>query len=362
MLLQENALTRRCSFTKPHSAFVLAAMSTTVLSACGSGSSEPSTVSIPSQPAAVASPPASSATLPAATGLTSFSPAEIGAPRSKTVWVSGYNGGQFELINTSNQGSRWGVSALPLSPPSSQAMLKAASGAGQVQMTFLNGKVGWLAWADLAQPTVSVLSTTDGGLHWRTSRIAISAEATSVQQIDFANQQDGWLALESNGASGQSLKWIYHTANGGKTWAPVVQNSNRFSEGTSEHLVFTNAHDGWWLLSSPNQTGVFLYGSQNVGASWDRILIPAQGAHGGDRKRSRPHLFPVPTQSRHLNGGGRKHPQRGRYLFSRHLPHGQRGQKLDTCAAVSATLQHIRGRPILSQSHNSMGAVPAKPF
>lgn len=69
-----------------------------------------------------------------------------------------------------------------------------------------------------------MLSTNDGGHTWHVDAVSLPAELATVNEIRFADPQNGWITARVKSSTGRTFAglqaWVTH--NGGATWAKVV--------------------------------------------------------------------------------------------------------------------------------------------
>ncbi|MCL6444749.1 MAG: hypothetical protein K6T83_15060 [Alicyclobacillus sp.] len=216
-----------------------------------------------------------------------FSPIQMSVGSSGTLWVEGYQKNHFVLVRTLNSGMEWQRVRLPMNPPSySITTSAAASGQSSYPELYVENQHDvWIAWRDIKKSLIRVEYTRNAGVSWRSVSIPVSTEASVVCQLTFINPRTGWLVVESSGASEQSDKWIYQTLNGGSTWH-LVYRANvevpRLFAGTSQHLTFCTASNGFWLVADPISPGISLYETKDGGVHWKRVVVPVPAQYAND--------------------------------------------------------------------------------
>lgn len=128
-----------------------------------------------------------------------------------------------------------------------------------------------------------VLSTTDGGIHWKdVSPIAPSALAGSGPSADFLSASLAWVYAQPN--------LFYVTTNGGHTWQHrALPSSVTGSFPFVENYIFINAQDGWLLAGqneAPGPQTLALFQTTDGGLSWTELQGP--GAQGTSQSGALP--------------------------------------------------------------------------
>ncbi len=101
-----------------------------------------------------------------------------------------------------------------------------------------------------------VVQTDNGGRTW----IPVSSFDTRIRGLDFTDENNGWVIADD----------LYKTTDGGLTWEKQME-SFQFWE-SFQCLSFHDAYHGW----IGNYEGYVLR-TQDAGASWDTLPIPATG-------------------------------------------------------------------------------------
>jgi photosystem II stability/assembly factor-like uncharacterized protein len=138
-----------------------------------------------------------------------------------------------------------------------------------------------------------LLSTADGGLHWRAADLPAGPfTGWSAQSIDFADRNNGWLmiGLGSFGdvACGQAKEAvaIYRTRDGGATWSEIVRVDQQHPsshglklEAGKVGLSFRTTDSGYITTSDPTE-GDIVYFTKDGGDSWYPHALPINQGRG----------------------------------------------------------------------------------
>ncbi|MCL2771945.1 MAG: hypothetical protein FWD71_01230 [Oscillospiraceae bacterium] len=116
---------------------------------------------------------------------------------------------------------------------------------------------------------INIIVSGDKGKTWNISNIA---EPTSYISIGFTSKQDGWLVQTSDPATGSSLKKIYHSADGGKTWSETSGNAPYTGLLTGSSFVTPDI--GFLCYRYYDDNGPEVYRTTDGGETWNRIDFP----------------------------------------------------------------------------------------
>jgi len=175
---------------------------------------------------------------------------------SNTGWVCGDSG---KILKTTNGGNNWIQQNTPTLYP-----LKS--------IFFLNENIGWSSggvvdWQMLPSRMI-VLKTVNGGNNWEVSYFSNSSY-TSFGSIYFTDELHGCVT-EQGGTGSGSIGGLWLSSNGGYNWLPIL------SSITSYHdIQFTNQNTGWVLGRLSDDTGhdtSYILKSLNGGQSWNKIF------------------------------------------------------------------------------------------
>lgn len=145
---------------------------------------------------------------------------------------------------------------------------------------FFTVSIAWVAvsQADAGETTtVFVFRTTDGGQTWQDTTIQ---QTSPIYQVTLVDSQHGWmLAKQVDLASAEAVA-ILRTTDGGKTWTVVSSALPASTDtpppgqlpfgGDKAGIGFLDALTGWVTGSFPLNGYVFLYETQDGGATWNR--------------------------------------------------------------------------------------------
>jgi len=173
--------------------------------------------------------------------------------------------GDYPLYHTTDGGSSWQVSNLPLPEGDWQPL----------QVAFLDELNGWAVYRGVTSSAFSrgvLLKTGDGGRSWKAYDLPIG------ERVAFNTPLSGWTA---GGAAGNEL---YHTGNGGLTWQPVeispvgLEREARVNYSLPD---FTNPQEGLlpvMVTPSGGEPRLELYASRDGGLGWElQAVLPATG-------------------------------------------------------------------------------------
>jgi len=107
------------------------------------------------------------------------------------------------------------------------------------EVYFHDAMNGWAVTRD--EQSFSIRRTTDGGRSW----ISVFTRKSAVPPVDAvirsAGKNDAWVELIGDAGMSQRSYSLFHTADGGRTWQPVLDNSQA---GSGPAPGFTMEDDG----------------------------------------------------------------------------------------------------------------------
>lgn len=188
-----------------------------------------------------------------------------------------------QLFATQDGGQTWRAAA----PAADQAVESAF---------FVNAQQGWVVLGPTSgRTTISLARTADGGQTWlRLPDVSLptdSGQAAAAAQVQFLDDQRGWLALKLATGVNFSLGRLYYTQDGGYTWT-----ARTLPVGGS--VRFLDAMTGW---VAGGARGDSLYITRDGARTWQaQVIVPAQAGertyYGLPHSSSAPELVLPVTQ------------------------------------------------------------------
>jgi photosystem II stability/assembly factor-like uncharacterized protein len=138
--------------------------------------------------------------------------------------------------------------------------------------------------------------TADGGKTWRQTPVS----TPRVQQITFVNPREGWILASLGAGAGSEAVDIFHTADGGVTWARIAgaaPGNARSGEiplsGDKSGLGFLTSSTGWITGSWAVDDVAWFFVTQDGGRTWRRKPLPPPfHSARGQLSTMPPALFP----------------------------------------------------------------------
>jgi len=143
---------------------------------------------------------------------------------------------------------------------------------GIEDVSFVDGRHGWLVSFNCADITGHLYRTTDGGRSWQSlGTPTVHSCGGGPSFVSFVDARHGWLeALDPNGPGGRLLR----TTDGGNTWK-LVDGSE--SLPCLEPVALTTPNDGWMARSSLYNTPfctAHALTTHDGGRSWRQAAVP----------------------------------------------------------------------------------------
>ncbi|NMO95892.1 hypothetical protein HII30_08935 [Paenibacillus lemnae] len=178
----------------------------------------------------------------------------------------GLTGSSLRLYLTEDYGETW----VDISPSSRiHFMDKLVYGR---DLFFTDQDHGWIVRSGKNQTDTILLNTTNGGREWKLSALPNMGEVTA---IDFSSER-GWIMTAGKSFSGIQEKVLHRTDNQGSTWNQVMQNvsypASRVPDtvipraGAVTGMSFMNTATGFAAVRE-NQ-GTVLYVTRDGGKTW----------------------------------------------------------------------------------------------
>ncbi len=148
---------------------------------------------------------------------------------------------------------------------------------------FLTSDIGWVALSEdyqhlTSNSSVTICTTYNGGKNWE--KADIPGQYYRAEPC-FINEKIGWVELYYNDSLAQQPLDIYHTKDGGKSWAEVSSTGTVANEPDSiplsplkEGIYFLNDSRGW-VTGQPRANGyAMLYITNDGGRTWNHQDLP----------------------------------------------------------------------------------------
>jgi len=217
----------------------------------------------------------------------------IGAPPNSQSAGSPADSGSVAYLSAGEKGSVWLVleirGDLPIyagshkivlytmaSPQSQWTKVLDASGRGAIKRLWFFGLGRVSAWVE-GERGQTIMSTADGGAHWRSSPPLVYGPIIGAS---FISPADGWMLIHAG--AGMSAQWsaVDRTVDGGNHWTEIaLVRPDHYASGLSSEgktgIEFRDANNGW-IGTDPSVTSEmpYLYMSQDGGATWKRQSLP----------------------------------------------------------------------------------------
>jgi photosystem II stability/assembly factor-like uncharacterized protein len=185
------------------------------------------------------------------------------------------------IIRTGDGGLTWA----DVTPPQP---LDAAASLGQAAVPFfLDGDTAWVTYYDrtgapLSSPLV-IWHTADGGASWAASKpleLPDLADYFQISDLSFVDKGTGWALMHLGVGLSHDYVAVYGTTDGGVTWEklidPDADGGLPMSCGKTG-MAFANGSTGWVLGDCGGVVpgAPYLYRTDDGGATWSLSELPA---------------------------------------------------------------------------------------
>lgn len=196
----------------------------------------------------------------------------FGAPSPDGAWVVS----DGRLLITDDGGASWRTATPP-----------GAALTGPVAVAFLDSATGWVAELALDTPgVIAIAATNDGGYTWQARRHTLFAPGDPAGQastlaMDWLDRDTGWLVVRQATSSNFNQGTLFGTQDGGASW-------QRLTLPGGEPVRFVAATTGW-TAGGPH--GDAWFRSDDGGHTWLPVPLPYPDAAGrGQRRHYPPHF------------------------------------------------------------------------
>jgi len=232
-----------------------------ILAACTGSGSGTVTINNSGSPTPAATATTASAT-PTATATTTPEPTVPLTSIRMLNQTAGWALTKNAILKTADGGHTW----LDVTP--ANAPLNAQSSGD-----FMDGNYAWVA--TLQGSTVTILRTSDGGVHWQSA--TFTTQQRGLDRPHFINTQDGWIATLTPQGMFHTDEEIYQTTDGGQSWTMVATTANAASglpaAGNKTGISFMNTTTGWATADIPADYS-WLYKTTDGGKTWHNQPLP----------------------------------------------------------------------------------------
>jgi photosystem II stability/assembly factor-like uncharacterized protein len=158
---------------------------------------------------------------------------------------------------------------------------------GYSPFVFLDAQTAWVL-----NDSGTLYHTANGGSSWTWNPVPFSY--ASLQFLDASN---GFAMADLGAGAGSQGVAIYKTNDGGAAWQAVFQHEPGVDKslplgGQKYGFTFLNVSRGWIGGSVPVDNYIYLYATQDGGATWDEInLLPPAGYESAQTGNYAPIFF-----------------------------------------------------------------------
>jgi photosystem II stability/assembly factor-like uncharacterized protein len=199
------------------------------------------------------------------------------------------------LLSTSDGGRHW----RDVTPPGSALPNGAAS-------CFYNSNTAWIANYSEEEKAIYVYRTSDGGATWQKTSIPNpfdSGISLSLISMEFIDLRSGWLSVEPDHGMNSSPGLLLSTSDGGISWSPVSETDDSGQRENKAmpfggYVRFRSREQGW-IIGSKVSTGTsMIYQTNDNGLSWKKVDLPLpDGVKNGEIVPELPLFFSASSKA-----------------------------------------------------------------
>jgi photosystem II stability/assembly factor-like uncharacterized protein len=142
---------------------------------------------------------------------------------------------------------------------------------------FRDSDTGWVLLSGSDFTSGTLYHTEDGGQTWQQAAVPFGNGS-----FTFIDPLDGWVMVGTGAGAGSFSVDIYRTGDGGATWQMVYSLDPNGANGlplsgAKNGIAFSDSTHGWVGGSRPEDGFVWLYASQDGGATWaqQNLALPS---------------------------------------------------------------------------------------
>lgn len=177
----------------------------------------------------------------------------------------------LQLYKSIDGGKSWTKVTIPIDKISKETYINAEG-----IVPFFSENNGWIAW--VLPPTLYILKTTDGGLHWENLNFELGQRGEDIAAIQFITPNEGWILTVAHGA-GMQINYLLKTTDGGRSWKEINITSDKnytglYSAGNFSNMIFYGHDNGWISVSNSISSETIIFKTADGGKTWSKISLP----------------------------------------------------------------------------------------
>lgn len=134
---------------------------------------------------------------------------------------------------------------------------------------FLDEKVAWIYQQE--NEILKIYYTNDGGENWISHTTIIEG---SNPRLYFLNENEGWLMTTEGASMFIEGVFLYRSEDSGATWEKIENNILEYLDGRKGKIFFKNQEEGWVSLSFfTEKSNVWLLHTKDGGESWQKQYL-----------------------------------------------------------------------------------------
>ncbi len=144
-------------------------------------------------------------------------------------------------------------------------------------LSVLNVNTVWVLVPNADFYTGTLYHTSDGGLTWTSVEVPFGGPS-----IQFLDASTGLARADRGAGAGSDVVEMFQTSDGGASWLSIFNNDPTRPDasaslplsGIKNGMTFLNANTGWVTGTVPINGEIYLFVTNDSGASWEQQSIP----------------------------------------------------------------------------------------
>lgn len=193
----------------------------------------------------------------------------LGATGANSVWAASFSATAIHVYRSLNGGKTFTSSTLPGGGFSGAVNFASPTTMSSVELGL--------------KPTIlSISTTTDGGIRWQKTKIAVSTQFEGgLVDTGLSGEDQEWIDVQSTPRMYHQDLALFFTTDAGQTWEPI-STASLPTAGDKSGVAALSRDNVWVSGTEPTPGYVWLFHTLNGGASWQHVELPVPVAFQED--------------------------------------------------------------------------------